>query len=110
MDTHLLKENFTNNCLLVGDINSKHISWGSRVNDPGGVKLKNNLSALNISVETMTNNYINDSTGIPDVIDIIITVDSNTFTTSNSTPHNNIGSDHLPFSFHITNTHMVNPE
>ena len=52
-------------------------------------------------------NFLCTTTGKLDVIDTIITSDTPSFVTSPLTTHPDIGSDHLPFSFTISNIHNI---
>ena len=106
-DPEVVKKIITDNCILIGDLNCKHISWGSSTNNRGGIKLYQNIGNLKIKVKKMKKNFLCTTTGKLDVIDTIITSDSPSFVTSPITTHPDIGSDHLPFSFTLSNIHNI---
>lgn len=95
----------TNPFIIVGDLNSKHTTWGCRTTNPAGnyiYDIKCNLNLRIISpIEPTYFPY--DSKKSPDILDIAITNIKAPFTSST---HHELDSDHIPV---IISTRITKP-
>ena len=93
----------SNQYLLAGDFNSKHLAWGCFAQNPSGLKLHSYCRMHNIEVSSPTEPtfYRNGALGATrDILDIVISKNVNI------SPHINVlnevlDSDHLPIEFQV---------
>jgi len=67
--------NTTFNTIIAGDLNAKHLSWNSRVNNPTGHKLSHYLDdklEITVAFSTSSTHYPNNPNHLPDILDIAI--------------------------------------
>ena len=83
--------------LLVGDLNCPHTAFGSRTTNVFGNKLVQMLNSENLIFHsTQTPTYISNSTGLPNVLDMVITNQAGSELIENCYVEGDIGSDHFP--------------
>ena len=83
--------------LLVGDLNCPHAAFGSRTTNACGSKLLQMLNNENLIFRTtQTPTYISNSTGLSNVLDMVITDEAGSELIENCYVEGDIGSDHFP--------------
>ena len=83
--------------LLVGDLNCPHAAFGSRTTNACGNKLLQMLNNENlIFLTTQEPTYVSNSTGLSNVLDMIITDQVGSELIENCYVQGDIGSDHFP--------------
>lgn len=82
--------------ILMGDLNSKHINWGCKVNTPNGRKLLKASTNLNFQIIAPTNptHYPKNRNAKPDILDIAIIKNLTHTLYAHSLPE--LDSDHCP--------------
>ncbi len=99
IDEEILKLLFIPNSIIVGDLNSKHPTWGSIKENDRGKKFRDTFDTNNIEKYMMPPNYKNKKGEYKEVIQQVLTSSTRFFQIENIKSLKNMGSDHLPFTF-----------
>eukprot|EP00111_Clytia_hemisphaerica_P012443 TCONS_00036507-protein len=94
-----LKLLFLPNSIIVGDLNSKHHSWGSLKTNSRGTNFRELFDNNDFETYMMPPNYKTKKGEFKEVIQQIITSPDRFFQINDITSLKSIGSDHLPVSF-----------
>lgn len=107
-----VKNIFCNNnvpTMIVGDLNSKHPAWFSRVSNPNGIKLFNAMTKSNwfVSAPDEPTYYPTQQNRFPDVLDIAVC--QNISGIISQTVVHELDSDHLPVIIEIDAAALTKP-
>ena len=108
VDLELMKLLFSPNTIIVGDLNSKHPTWGSLKENARGSKLRELFDNNNMETYIMPPNYKTKKGEYKEVIQQIVSSEDRFFQIEKISSQTNMGSDHLPFSFSVFDPNASN--
>jgi hypothetical protein len=92
--------NSSNNVIIAGDINARHIDWGNSYNNTNGITLKNYIDSHAVTINhPMTHTHFPANNNDPSTIDFFLLKNVTNYTQAITIPA--LKSDHNPVEFSI---------